>query len=185
MEPLVSSLASQVAPEMVARLARPFGSDPETVGKALKLLAGLAVARLAAGASSAEGAAAVLRSLPQQEEPGLLASLVGAFKGDIPSETPADRMQALFGGGVNSMLASLSRTLGFDLGPLVRSSTPPGSPSCCNTRMRNSSPRRRTPPPPRSSATRWRSASGRRRSSPASAPRSSSASTPRRWRPTR
>lgn len=124
MEPLVSSLASQVAPEMVARLARPFGSDPETVGKALKLLAGLAVARLAAGASSAEGAAAVLRSLPQQEEPGLLASLVGAFKGDIPSETPADRMQALFGGGVNSMLASLSRTLGFDLGPLAGMLTP-------------------------------------------------------------
>lgn len=119
MEPLVPSLASLVAPEIAGRLARNFDSDPATVGKAVTLLASLAVARLAAAAGSAEGAAVALSSLPQREEPGLLASLLAAIKGDAPSETPADRMQALFGGGVNSMLASLSRALGFDLGPLA------------------------------------------------------------------
>jgi hypothetical protein len=65
-----------------------------------------------------------LQALPQKEEPGLLASLMGALKGKIPSETPADRMQALFGGGINSMVSSLSRELGFDLGPLAAMLTP-------------------------------------------------------------
>jgi len=49
---------------------------------------------------------------------------MGALKGRIPSETPADRMQALFGGGFNSMVSALSRKLGFDLGPLAAMLTP-------------------------------------------------------------
>lgn len=119
MENLVSRLASQITPAVAARLGRLFGVDSAAVEKAIRVLGALAIAALARRATTPEGAAAVLASLPKKEEPGLLASLAAAFKGDVPSETPADRMQAIFGGGVNSMVSALSRQLGFDLGPLA------------------------------------------------------------------
>jgi len=46
------------------------------------------------------------------------------MKGDIPSETPADKMQSMFGGGVNSMVSALSKKMGFDLAPLAGMLTP-------------------------------------------------------------
>lgn len=124
MDNLVTSLEALVPPEIAARLGKYFDTDAATVGKAVKILSGLAVASLAKRAATAEGTAAALQALPQKEEPGLLASLMGALKGKIPSETPADRMQALFGGGINAMVSSLSRTLGFDAGPLAGMLTP-------------------------------------------------------------
>lgn len=124
MENLIPSLASLITPDISGRLARLFKVEEATVSNAVKILSALALAALAKKAATPEGAAAALGSLPQKDEPGLLASLVAAFKGDVPSETPADRMQALFGGGINSMISSLSRKLGFDLGPLAGMLTP-------------------------------------------------------------
>ncbi len=124
MDNIVNSLAALVPAELHEKLGRHFDTDAAAVGKAVKILSGLAVAGLARRAATAEGAAAALQSLPQKEEPGLLASLMGALKGKIPSETPADRMQALFDGGFNSMVSALSRELGFDLGPLAAMLTP-------------------------------------------------------------
>jgi hypothetical protein len=124
MDNIVNSLETLAPTELHERLGRHFGADAPAVGKAVKILSGLAVAGLARRAATPEGAAAALQALPQKEEPGLLASLMGALKGKIPSETPADRMQALFGGGFNSMVSSLSRDLGFDLGPLAGMLTP-------------------------------------------------------------
>jgi hypothetical protein len=124
MDNIVNSLAALVPAELHEKLGRYFDTDAAAVGKAVKILSGLALVGLARRAATAEGAAAALQSLPQKEEPGLLASLMGALKGKIPSETPADRMQALFGGGINSMVSSLSRELGFDLGPLAAMLTP-------------------------------------------------------------
>jgi hypothetical protein len=121
---IVNSLAALVPAELHEKLGRHFDTDAAGVGKAVKILGGLAVAGLARRAATTDGAAAALQALPQKEEPGLLASLMGALKGKIPNETPADRMQALFGGGFNSMVSSLSRELGFDLGPLAAMLTP-------------------------------------------------------------
>jgi hypothetical protein len=124
MDNIVKTLESLVPLEITGRLGHYFKAEEAAVGRAVKVLSGLAVAGLAQRAGTAEGAAAALASLPQKEEPGLLASLMGALKGKIPSETPADRMQALFGGGFNSMVSSLSRQLGFDVGPLAAMLTP-------------------------------------------------------------
>ncbi len=124
MDNIVNSLAALVPAELHEKLGRHFDTDAAAVGKAVKILSGLALAGLARRAATVDGAAVALQSLPQKEEPGLLASLMGALKGKIPSETPADRMQALFGGGINSMVSSLSRELGFDLGPLAAMLTP-------------------------------------------------------------
>ena len=124
MDNIVNSLESLVPPEIAGRLGHHFSADAAAVGTAVKVLSGLAVACLARRAATPDGAAEALRSLPQKEEPGLLASLMAALKGKIPAETPADRMHALFGGGINSMVSSLSRKLGFDLGPLAAMLTP-------------------------------------------------------------
>ncbi len=124
MDNLVNSLEALVPAELLERLGRHFDADAAAVGKAVTVLSGLAVAELARRAATPDGATATLLALPQKDEPGLLASLMAALKGKIPSETPADRMQALFGGGIHSMVAALSRRLGFDLGPLAAMLTP-------------------------------------------------------------
>jgi hypothetical protein len=119
MDNIVTSLEALVPADLLDRLGRHCGADAATVGKAVTVLSGLAVAGLARRAATADGATATLLALPREDEPGLLASLMAALKGKIPSETPADRMEALFGGGIHSMVALLSRKLGFDLGPLA------------------------------------------------------------------
>ena len=124
MDNLVTSLEALVPPEIAGRLGSYYQADAVAVGTAVKVLSGLAVACQARRAATAEGAVAALEALPQKEDPGLLASMMAALKGRIPAETPADRMQALFGDGVNAMVAALSRTLGFDLGPLAGMLTP-------------------------------------------------------------
>jgi len=119
MDSLVKSLGGQVTPEIAGKLAKYLGIDAGLVDRAVKILSALAVASMVRKVSTPAGAAAAMEALPQKEEPGAMASLFSALKGEIPEETPADRMQAMFGGGVNSMVSALSRKMGFDLAPLA------------------------------------------------------------------
>jgi hypothetical protein len=119
MESLVKSLGGLVTPEIAGKLAKFLGVDAGLVDKAVKILSALAVGSMARKVASPDGARAAFQALPQKEEPGLLSSLTSAFKGDIPDETSADKMQSMFGGGVNSMVSALSKKLGFDLAPLA------------------------------------------------------------------
>ena len=119
MDSLVKTLGGLVTPEIAGRLAKFLGVDAGLVDKAVKILSALAVGSMARKVAFPDGARAAFQALPQEEEPGLLSSLTSAFKGDIPDETSADKMQLMFGGGVNSMVSALSKKLGFDLAPLA------------------------------------------------------------------
>jgi hypothetical protein len=119
MDSLVKSLGALVTPEVAGKLAKFLGIDAGLVDKAVKILSALAVGSMARKAATPAGATAAFQALPQKEEPGMFSSLVSAFKGDIPDETSADKMQSMFGGGVNSMVSALSKKLGFDLAPLA------------------------------------------------------------------
>ena len=119
MDSLVNSLGGLVTPEIAGKLAKFLGIDAGLVEKAVKILSALAVGSMARKAASPQGAAAAFQALPQKEEPGLLSSLMSGLKGEIPDETAADKMQSMFGGGVNSMVSALSKKLGFDLAPLA------------------------------------------------------------------
>lgn len=124
MDSLVKSLGGLVTPEIAGKLAKFLGIDAGLVDRAVKVLSALAVGSMARKVATPAGATAALQALPHEEEPGLMASLFSALKGEIPSETPADKMQAMFGGGVNSMVSALSRKMGFDLAPLAGMLTP-------------------------------------------------------------
>ena len=124
MDSLVKSLGGLVTPEIAGKVAKYLGIDAGLVDRAVKILSALAVASMDRKVATPEGAAAALQSLPQKEEPGPMSSLFSALKGEIPDETPADKMQAMFGGGVNSMVSALSRKMGFDLAPLAGMLTP-------------------------------------------------------------
>lgn len=124
MDSLVKSLAALVTPENTARLAKFLGTDAGRAGQAVKILTALAVASMARKSATPAGAATALGSLPQDEAPGLVASVFSALKGKAPEETPADQMKAMFGSGVNSMVSALSQRLGFDMAPLAGILTP-------------------------------------------------------------
>ncbi|RYD81846.1 MAG: DUF937 domain-containing protein, partial [Verrucomicrobiaceae bacterium] len=119
MESLVKSLGGLVTPEIAGKLAKFLGVDAGLVDKAVKILSALAVGSMARKVATPQGAAAAFHALPQKEEPGMLSSLMSGLRGEIPGETSADKMQSMFGGGVNSMVSALSKKLGFDLAPLA------------------------------------------------------------------
>lgn len=119
MDSLVKSLGALVTPEIAGKLAKFLGIDAGLVDKAVKILSALAVGNMARKAATPAGATAAFQTLPQKEEPGLLASLASAFKGEVPDETAADKMQSMFGGGGNAMISALGKKLGFDLSPLA------------------------------------------------------------------
>ncbi|QJE96073.1 DUF937 domain-containing protein [Luteolibacter luteus] len=124
MDSLVKSLGGLVTPEIAGKLAKFLGIDAGLVDRAVKILSALAVGSMARKVATPEGAAAAMQALPQKEEPGLMSSLFSALKGNIPTETPADKMHSMFGCGVNSMVSALSKKMGFDLAPLAGMLTP-------------------------------------------------------------
>jgi hypothetical protein len=124
MDSLAKSLEAHVTEEITRKLAECLRVEAGSVDRGMMILAGLAVGVLAKKAATHQGAVIALASLPKKEEPGLITSLFSALKGEAPEETAADQMRALFGGGVNSMLAALSQRLGFDVGRLAAMVTP-------------------------------------------------------------
>lgn len=113
-----------VTPDLIARLSKLTGVDAAAVEKAVAILVSLAVASMARKTATPAGAAAAMQTLPEEKEPGLLKSLLAALKGEVPDELPADKMQAIYGGGANAMMSFLGKRLGFPLGPLASLFTP-------------------------------------------------------------
>lgn len=124
MDSLARSLEAHVTEETAGKLAKFLSVEAGSAEKAGKILVSLALGSLAKKAATHEGAVIALASLPQEEEPGLITSLFSALKGEAPEETSADQMKALFGDGVNAMMAALSQRLGFDVGRLAAIVTP-------------------------------------------------------------
>ena len=113
-----------VTPDLVARLSKLTGVDAAAVDKAVKILVALAVASMARKTATPAGAADAMEALPEEKEPGLVKSLLAALKGEVPGELPADKMQAIYGGGANAMMSFLGKKLGFPPGPLATLFTP-------------------------------------------------------------
>lgn len=111
-----------ITPDVSEKLSKSFGVDSSILNKGVAAVGPLVLGSLANRASTPSGASSLLNLLPQESGGGLIGSLLGSITGSGGSQ--ASMMSSLLGTGVNAMGGTLSKKLGFNVGPLLALATP-------------------------------------------------------------
>jgi uncharacterized protein DUF937 len=127
MDSIVESLGSMINADTIGSLSKAVGADSGTVSKALAAAGPLLLGGMTRMAGTSGGAETLLKMLPE-ESGGLLGSLGKLFTGGIlggASEGPGGGLlSSLLGPGTNAVSAWLSKTLGFNVAPLLAMAAP-------------------------------------------------------------
>jgi hypothetical protein len=122
MSELLESLSSIFDAEALSRTAKALDADPSAVSKAVGALGPMLLGGMVKLSSAPEGATALLKMLPQGGDSlfgnfgNMLSGLLG---GGSRTRTGDSVVNQLLGSGSNAMAASLSRSLGFNVAPLL------------------------------------------------------------------
>lgn len=122
MSGILDSFTSMITPDVSEKLSKSFGVDSSILNKGVAAVGPLVLGSLANRASTPSGASSLLNLLPQESGGGLIGSLLGSITGSGGSQ--ASMMSSLLGTGVNAMGGTLSKKLGFNVGPLLALATP-------------------------------------------------------------
>ena len=117
MATLIESLSSTIKPDMVAALGKTFGVDTSAITRGLSAAAPLAMGSMAKLASTPGGAESLFKQLPQ-DGGGALGN-IGTIISGLTSGSGGNMVNSLLGPGVNAIGASLSKSLGFNVAPLL------------------------------------------------------------------
>ena len=119
MTSLIESVASSFGPDIVKSLGSVLGTDPSAITRALGAASPLLLSGMTKMASTPAGAESLLKLLPHDSGfLGNLASAVGNVFGGAQGGAAA-LLPALFGQGTSAIAGNLSRTLGFNVAPLI------------------------------------------------------------------
>jgi hypothetical protein len=145
---ILDSMSSMLTPEVVGKLGKGLGVDPELINKGMAVAGPLVTGALAkqtstpagargfadlltnaeaaAGQSAAAGAGNELASLLGGASGGNLGGMLDGVMGLMSASggTGADMMQGVLGQGVNAIGGTLSQKLGFDVKPLLGIAVP-------------------------------------------------------------
>jgi hypothetical protein len=124
MPTILDSLASNFSPDVLGDIGKALGADTSAVSKAIGAVGPLLLAGMTRQATQPGGAESLMKLLPEGTGGllGNLGNLLGELTGGKAGESsPA---AALLGPGVNAIGASLSRTLGFNVTPLLAVAAP-------------------------------------------------------------
>ncbi|MCS6881064.1 MAG: DUF937 domain-containing protein [Oscillochloridaceae bacterium] len=134
---ILDELTKMVTPDMINQIGGALGMDPSQVSKGLEAAAPAVLANLNHQASTAGGAEALLGSLtkagaagPDNPLGGLMSALgggggdvLGGLLGAVGGGSN-DLVTSLLGQGVNAFSGSLSKSLGFDVKPMLMMAVP-------------------------------------------------------------
>lgn len=129
MSSILESLGSMINADTIDSLGKALNTDSGTVSKALAAAGPLLLGGMARTASNPSGADSLFKMLPA-EGGGLLGNLGSLGKlltGGIlggSSEPAGGLLSSLLGPGANAISASLSKTLGFNVAPLLAMAAP-------------------------------------------------------------
>jgi hypothetical protein len=122
---LLETLGSVVTPDTLGALGGALGIDPSLVQQGLKVIGPTLLGSLAKTSGTPDGAASLMKMLPTDAAGGSDSDLMGSvLKSVTGGGTGADMMQNVLGGGTNAISGTLSKGLGFDVGPLMKLGTP-------------------------------------------------------------
>lgn len=122
MSELLESLSSIFDADTVSRTAKALDADPSAVSKAVGALGPMLLGGMVKLSSAPEGATALMKMLPKGGDSmlGNFGSMFsGLLGGDSRTRTGDSVVNQLLGSGSNAMAASLSRSLGFNVAPLL------------------------------------------------------------------
>jgi len=129
MSTILDSLSSSFGADMVSGLGKALGADPSAITKGLGVAGPLLLQGVSKMAGSAGGAESLMKMLPQ-ESSGLLGGLGNMLSSLMGGGAAASAMgessvaSSLLGPGVNGIGGALSRTLGFNVTPLLAMAAP-------------------------------------------------------------
>ena len=126
MASLFESLAGSFTPDMIGRLGGALGTDAASVTKALGTLGPLLASGMSRMTDTQAGADALMGLLPKESSGafGGLGDLIGSLFGGGSVKAGGDLLSSMFGGGSSAVAGTLSRALGFNVGPLMNLAAP-------------------------------------------------------------
>jgi Bacterial protein of unknown function (DUF937) len=124
---LFESLSSAINPEIVSALGKALGADTSAINQGLAAAAPLLMGSMTKMASTPTGAESLIKMLPQ-DTGGLLGGF-GSLTGLISNlfsggPTGNSMLSSLLGPGLNAIGGSLTRSLGFNVMPLLGMAAP-------------------------------------------------------------
>jgi hypothetical protein len=127
MQNLIESLSSIVNPEIVSTLGKALGADTTAINQGLAAAGPLLVGSMSKMASTPAGADSLLKMLPQETGDfggfGSLTSMISnLFSGG--STGGGSMLSSLLGPGLNAIGGALSKSLGFNVMPLLGIAAP-------------------------------------------------------------
>lgn len=114
-----------MTPETVGAVGGALGVDTSLVQQGLKVVGPTLLGSLAKASSTPDGLASLSKLMPADTGSGSDADLLGGvLKSITGGGTSADMMQNVLGSGANAISGTLSKSLGFDVGPLMKLGVP-------------------------------------------------------------
>jgi hypothetical protein len=127
MATLLESLNGMFGADTIANLGKSLGTDSSEITKALGAAGPLLLGGMARMASTPSGAESLF-NMAKEHGGGILGSLGslfgGVFGGGGAAAGPTGLLSSLLGSGANAIGASLSKMLGFNVGPLLAGAAP-------------------------------------------------------------
>jgi hypothetical protein len=114
MSSILDSVTSAFGPDVLQSLGGALGADPSAVGKAMGVVGPLLLSGMSRATAAPGGADALMKMLPQDH---------GLLGGSSPTGAAA-LLPSLFGGATSAVAGTLSRSLGFNVAPLLTLAAP-------------------------------------------------------------
>lgn len=122
MTTLLESVGQLLTPDAIGQIGKAIGVDSSLVQQGMNAVGPTVLGSLSKTASAPGGADSILKALPTDVAGSdMLSSLLGNLSG---GGTSADMMQNVLGSGANAISGTLSKSLGFDVGPLMKMGVP-------------------------------------------------------------
>jgi len=123
MASILDSVTATLTPAVVGQISKAIGVDTSLVQSGLNAVGPTVLGSLAKTAGTAEGATSLFKTLTGMTG-GATNSIGGLIDSITGGGTDADMMQNLLGSGSNAITGTLAKSLGFDIGPLMKLGTP-------------------------------------------------------------
>jgi hypothetical protein len=125
---ILESLSAMATPEVLGQIGKMTGVDPALLSKGLGAVSATTLGSMANSAKTPEGAEALFKKLPTDADASASTDdLVGSFMKSVTGSsggTSADMMNSILGSGTNAIAGTLSKTLGFNVAPLLTMAVP-------------------------------------------------------------
>jgi hypothetical protein len=124
MASILESVTGLLTPGVVGQISKAMGVDASLVQSGLNAVGPTVLGSLAKSAATTDGAASLFKTISGMASGGG-GDTIGALLSSITGGgTDADMMQNMLGSGANAITGTLAKSLGFDVGPLMKLGAP-------------------------------------------------------------